>query len=102
MRGWFQKLAQVRKSTAALRRGDFQAVYASDSQKIVAFARRFAGETVIVAANASDTQRTALLPAGSEATSAINLLTGEQYPVQQGQISITLPAWGGAWLQIQG
>jgi len=102
LRSWFQKLAQVRKDTPALSRGDFRAIHSSNHDGMVAFARRFAGESVIVVANASQTQCAALLPVGGEAASAQNLLTGEQYTVQQGQIHITLPAWGGAWLRVQG
>lgn len=102
LRAWFRKLAQARKGSGALTRGDFHAVYASDSQGVVAFERRHADETVIVTANASDSQRAVILPAGGGASAAQNLLTGEHVPLEQGQIQITLPAWGGAWLRLQG
>lgn len=102
LRGWFQKLARLRKSIPALKRGDFHVVNAYDSEHGVAFARRYEGETIIVAANASDVTRSMPIPVGSDVATAHNLLTGEHFSVQQGMIQITLPAWGGAWLRLQG
>ncbi len=103
LRAWFQKLIRARKSTPALRRGDFAVIHASDVEQTVAFARPFAAESVLVVINAGPQSRQVGVPVAAlgwaDGRQVLDLLSGARTIVEAGQARLDLPAWGGAWLQ---
>jgi hypothetical protein len=68
-----------------------------------AFARVLAEESVLVAINASPTNRVMHLPVSalnwSDEQIVRNILGKEEYKVSENKIEVHLPAWGGIWLK---
>lgn len=92
-----QKLFKVRQSSAALRQGERVTLLGADPAVYV-FARQLAGETVLVAINASGSTRTVSTevtrlgyPTGTVLTDA---LAGGTVTVSGANLSLTVPAYG--------
>jgi glycosidase len=94
-----QRLLALRRDHAVLRRGSLSAPLQLDDHVIV-FAREGQGELVLVALNNADSAQMASfpLPAGTRATRFEDVLTGEVFNAQNGQLSLSVPALYGRML----
>lgn len=97
-----QRLSHLRKEHAVQRHGDLKRVMVDEKQNCYAFARHNDGSLIMVALNASRSKRTLTLPAldqgWRDGDIKTNLLNGDAHPVTGGHISLTLPAYGSAWI----
>jgi glycosidase len=96
-------LVRLRKNHHALRRGDFVMLDLSDHPNCFAFARKAAGDKVLIIMNASATGLDLKINVEKmdwdDGRVAWNLITPErQFTVVNRSIEINLPAWGGVWL----
>ena len=99
LRAYFKKLIQIRKNSAALRRGDFKRIYIEEGGSVYAYARIFGDEKVLIAINADENEKSIELPVNElgweNGIEMENLLSGDRYGINDGKIRINLPPWGG-------
>lgn len=88
------RLAEAKKSSAALNYGDFQSLVLTNRQCV--FRRQTKEETVLVAVNADENEFTARFDAG--ARRAKDLLTGTEYPLENG---FTMRGYGAWFLRLE-
>lgn len=105
LRNWIKELIQIRKNHTSLRRGDFEIVYASDSEPILAMKRSVQEETVLVVANASaKTQQlsVSINVSNQRPQGSILDLLGHKISAswQDGNLNTTLPPFTGAYFLI--
>jgi hypothetical protein len=95
-------LITLRKRYAALRRGDYQPVFADNRRGCFAFARVLGEERILAVINASGIQRHLRLPAArlgwEDGRILRNLLGREEYIVSGETVLVSLPPWGGAYI----
>ncbi len=96
-----RKVGQARRELAALRRGTYRSLYATET--FLAYAREYMGQTVVVALsldpNATSTQVTLPVSLGlSEGTSLTDRLGGGTTSVSSGKVSVALAGFGAAIL----
>ena len=100
LRSWIKILIAIRKRSPSLRRGDFVQLFAEDG--LYAFARTLGEEKILIVLNATGRSRRFELPCTPlgwiEEWIVQNLIGHEKMTVAGGQITSTLPAWGGAWI----
>jgi len=95
---WYQRLFQIRKQEAALRRGSFRLLNADDDRQIYVFERALGTEAIIVALNNTWNTRTAII----EATQPYqDILTGKVFPPRENHISLELGSKSGMILKPQ-
>jgi hypothetical protein len=96
-----QSMIALRKNWSALRRGSYKRVFVDDRRSCYAFARILGSEKVLVAMNASPTQRYLRLPVAglgwADGRILRNLLGREEFLVSGDTLAITLPPWGSVW-----
>ena len=102
IRNYVKKLIQLRKSHAALRRGDYKHI-GQENAKCYAFARSTADEKVLILMNASETELKLTLDVkmiGWEDGRIVGDLIDpdKQAVISNSTLEIILPAWGGVWL----
>ncbi|QGP90952.1 Neopullulanase 2 [Neomoorella glycerini] len=99
---FYRRLIALRQRLLPLRRGYFQPLFTDDRADVYAYARRLAGERVIVILNAGDLPQAITLAAGelaiADGTTWQDGLSGRYFEVQGGQISLPLEANSGAIL----
>ena len=103
LRDWVKRLIGLRRELLVLRRGDFRRIYLNESQACYAFARLTTAQQVVVVMNASPLPRQFCIPVGmiswSDGMAVYDVIhPGVKYQVEQGCITLALPAWGGAWI----
>ncbi len=102
LQAWVKQLIEIRKSTAALREGDYLPLLSQDTPAGYAFARHLGSGCVIVALNASEQPVRLSIPVqklGLENGTIFNhLLTAQQATVENGTVQIELNAFSGAYL----
>ena len=91
---WISKLASAKKSSEALCYGDFRSVVLTNKQCI--FERKAAGERVLVAINADDSEYVAHFDAGCG--TAVDLITGKKHDFGGGS---RLPAYSAAFWKME-
>ena len=91
---WISKLASAKKSSEALCYGDFRSVVLTNKQCI--FERKAAGERVLVAINADDSEYVAHFNAGCGM--AVDLITGKKHDFGGGS---RLPAYSAAFWKME-
>ena len=91
---WISKLAAAKKSSEALCYGDFRSVVLTNKQCI--FERKAAGERVLVAINADDSEYVAHFNAGCGM--AVDLITGKKHDFGGGS---RLPAYSAAFWKME-
>ena len=91
---WISKLAAAKKSSEALCYGDFRSVVLTNKQCI--FERKTAGERVMVAINADDSEYVAHFDAGCG--TAVDLITGKDHDFGGGS---RLPAYSAAFWKME-
>jgi cyclomaltodextrinase / maltogenic alpha-amylase / neopullulanase len=101
LRASVQSMIALRKNWSALRRGSYKRVFVDDRRSCYAFARILGSEKVLVAMNASPTQRYLRLPVAglgwADGRILRNLLGREEFLVSGDTLAITLPPWGSVW-----
>jgi glycosidase len=102
LRQWIKKLITLRKDSVALRRGDFRLLAGDDATGLFSFARKDGQDQVTAVFNFSKEPRKVLIKAvdlGGQASQLLkDLLSGQSYQVAGGNLELTVPAWGAAWL----
>jgi len=93
----YRSLIAVRKSSPALRRGDYQTLLADDARRLFAFARRAEGDEVLVALNADELMNAVELDAADGPWT--DALSGATYQASDGRLSLTIPPLAGAILR---
>ena len=104
LRSHYAALAALRASTPALTDGDFRILATNDADGTVAFGRRTDAGAAIVAINRSGEGQTLTIPVDGFAPDGtsfslgigVGLASGGPWVAAGGEISITLPALGGA------
>jgi len=98
---WVQALVAGRKARASLRRGEMVRLAADSARGWYAFARVLGEEKTLVVLNLSDKPVEASIPVSKlwhEGRSMRSLLDSRPFLVQDGKLTISLPAWGGMWV----
>lgn len=99
---WTRRLVRLRNHLDVLKSGDLIPVFADDSTRTLAYARRLDRDVAVVVLNASSRARslTVPLPAAlrGRLTGASDLLFGTSVRVSPGQVRLTLPPFGAAVL----
>ena len=103
LRAWVSALISARKRLVSMRRGDYCRVLADDRRRCYVFSRSLGDEKVLVALNASPTNRHLRVPVGdlgwTDGRIVRSLLGQEEYIVEGNTVVIHLPPWGGAWVR---
>jgi cyclomaltodextrinase len=95
LRGFVKELTAVRRSHAALRRGDHECLYSD--RGMYAFRRWLDREVILIALNAAETAQSVEIDLSAERVSEPHLLFGKsEIQVTGGRIRLTLPARTGA------
>ena len=87
------KLGKIRQESKVLSYGEYRELLLTTRQ--YAFARTLDDKDVITAVNNDDSASTIWIPYQGSRTEFTGAITGECYPVENGQISVTLDACGG-------
>jgi glycosidase len=98
---WVQALAAGRKTRASLRRGETVRLMVEPASGWYAFARVLGEEKTLVVMNLSEKPVEASIPVSqlwNEGRSVRSLLDSRPFVVQDGKLTISLPAWGGMWV----
>jgi len=99
---WIKLLIRLRKELIVLRRGDLQCLCADPDNGCLAFTRRLTGENIIVTLNAGPVRHTlniSVKEIGCQDGSRLRgLLTGNEYIVDEGKVTVTLDPWNGDWI----
>ncbi len=102
LRAWTKTLISYRKRIPALRRGDYRRMLVDDRRSCYVFARSLGDQSVLIAMNASPTQRYLRVPVSdlgwTDGRILHNLLGIEEYLVSGDSLSINLPPFGSAWV----
>ncbi len=98
----FQKLIAIRKTYSALRSGSFITLLTDDANKIYSFGRMDQNNRLAVILNDDASTHTVTIPAYQlsmiNGSSVTDQLTGNTYQVQNGQLTVTVQAYGGTIL----
>lgn len=101
---YYQQLTKQRGKSDVLVSGDLQFLLADDNAGAVAYGRTLDNDASVVVLNTSKQQQTiavpmsGYLPDGTKLVAVVGELKGD-YIVQDGQLTITVPALGGALLE---
>lgn len=93
------KLAKIHSSCDAFWNGRYQELLLTNRQ--YAFARHGKTSTAIIAANNDDAEATVSIPVPTAAASAINRLDNTAVSIENGKLTITLPANTGVVLELR-
>ncbi len=98
----FHQLISLRKTYPALSTGSFITLLTDDSNGVYSYGRMDANNRVAVILNNSSSSRTVTIPAYqlsmTDGSAVTDKLTGNTYHVQNGQLTMTVPAYYGAVL----
>ncbi|MBP7228787.1 MAG: alpha-glucosidase C-terminal domain-containing protein [Longilinea sp.] len=100
LRAWVKHLIALRHVSPSLRRGDYRGLDCASSN-CYAFLRSVEEETVLVVLNASEQAQTLTLAAPEqwpEGYQPMDMLGGRAGRVMDGQVTLTLAAWGVVYL----
>lgn len=96
---FIKKLADIHTSCDAFWNGRYQELLLTNRQ--YAFARHGNTATAIVAANSDDAEATISIPVPAAASFFINRLNDTAVPLENGKLTITLPANAGVVLELR-
>ncbi len=101
LRAYIKQLITFRKTSAALRHGDYCPLLADDQAGTLAFARLYQDERLVVIMNGSASMRQVLVPVSSlglpDGCIVENPLNRQAAAVQDGFLVVTLSPCEGAW-----
>ncbi len=97
LRNFYKKLINIRKQNSALRTGDFKTLLTEG--KIYAYQRENENQKIVVILNNKPTKKTISLKTDFSKTKVKDLLSGIEYSLKNGVITITLPSYSGAILK---
>lgn len=102
LRDDIKRFITARKSSVALRRGDFRRIESSDAETVFAFVRESGGEQVLVVMNTSDRVKTAVIPTAQlknkPGRTMHSLLNNRQAAVENELLTLTLAPYEGDYL----
>lgn len=102
LHGWTKKLISARKTSKALRRGDYQRIVASNDMRYYAFARCLGEEKVLVVLNATEKSCKLTIPVNEldweEGQKVQDMLSKARYRVADEGVTVDLPPWGAVYL----
>ncbi|MCH5252199.1 MAG: alpha-glucosidase C-terminal domain-containing protein [Lachnospiraceae bacterium] len=87
------KLGQIRQNTPALSYGEYKELLLMNRQ--YAYSRSYQGTDVIAVVNNDEQEAVLRIPYSGSQTSFTGSLTQKTYTVENGQIEVVLPAYGG-------
>jgi alpha-glucosidase len=98
-----RKLTTIRKTYPALRTGSFMTLLTDDANKLYAYGRFDATNRIAVALNNDSVAHAVTVPVGqmsvTNGSHLTELISGTQYTVQNGQVSVTVNGHYGAILE---
>ena len=102
LRHWAKTLIALRKRYPALRRGDYQRLLMDDKNGRYVFARTLGEEKIIAAMNAGPHEQKVDIPVAAlgwqDGRTVLNLIDYAKYTVSDGNLTLALPPWAGAWI----
>ena len=102
LRNWVKTLIALRKQHPALRSGEYGRLCSSAEEGCLGFFRRMGEDEIVVVMNASPNQHLVEVGVGEMGWRGDrivrSLLTGKEYPVSGGILSVRLPPWAGEWI----
>jgi cyclomaltodextrinase / maltogenic alpha-amylase / neopullulanase len=106
LRAWAQKLITVRKSSQALRRGEYTPLVSEEGSTAYAFARTTAEECVVIALNPTGSPVEIDIPVHSlgiaDGSLLKDVLGNEETPVKNGRVHLHLNQVSGVYLAEDG
>jgi cyclomaltodextrinase len=100
LRAWVRTLISLRKRTPCLRRGGYLSLYSQDG--CYAFARTLGEEKILVVMNANNRSCKVEIPCSdlgwSDGLPLRGLISGENYTLTNGKLSLSLSPWNGNWI----
>jgi maltose alpha-D-glucosyltransferase/alpha-amylase len=98
---WTKRIIRIRKAHAVFGRGDFRFVLPAD-ERVLAYLRSYAGETMLVVVNLSDSSQTPALDlAGFAGATPTDLLSDEHLaPITIEPYPLALQPYGYRWLHL--
>ncbi|WP_333647170.1 alpha-amylase family glycosyl hydrolase [Lacrimispora sp.] len=96
--GLIGRLGQIHKENPHFHGGRYQELLLTNRQ--YAFARFYEGQALVTAVNNDDKEAFVQIACPSQGDIAVDLLSGEQYPVRDQKIQLTIPANRGVILKI--
>ena len=103
LREWIQRLIAIRKQMPVMRRGEYARLAVDAGLGCYAFTRQLGLDLVLAALNTNAQAQTWSVDVHSlgwkDGQKVYNLLGQESFEVAQGSLTLTLPAFGGLWLQ---
>lgn len=97
---WYAKLATIRNNYTALRTGSVEPVKGTGDE-ILSYVRRDNSDTMLVAMNNSATAKDAVFDLNDlklDATALTDVISGTNYTVVAGKVTISIPAYNGVIL----
>lgn len=95
---YISKLGHIHEENPEFAGGRYEELLLTNRQ--YAFARFHEGHAIITAVNNDEASAFLSIPCPAAGNEALNLLTGEHFPVTNGRVELTLPACQGAILKI--
>jgi glycosidase len=97
---WTQALIAMRRDRASLRRGEYIHLAADAAHGWYAFARTLGAEKTLILVNLTDQPVEASVPViklWNDNRAVRSLLDNRPFQLQEGKLTVSLPAWGGMW-----
>jgi glycosidase len=103
LRANIQRLINIRKNSAALRRGDFRALLVDEKRVAYAFARKSGESSLMVILNASATRRQFRISVEelgwNDGRILQDLLSRKEFIVSGSEVNITVEPWEAMWVK---
>ncbi len=96
--GFIRMLLHIHETNPQFHGGPYKELLLTNRQ--YAFARLWEGQAIITAVNNDESEAFAAIPCPAEGDTAVDLLTGEEYPVRDHKIELNIPACRGVILKI--
>lgn len=93
-----RKLGRLKREVKALSGGRYKELLLTNRQ--YAFARMLEGETLITAVNNDENPAELSIPVPVQGTRAVDLLTDQEVPMENGRLNVKLLPGGSACVQI--
>ncbi len=96
---YYKNLIRLRHENPPLQLGTMRGILTDDERRIYGFSRAHDGETLVVLLNNNEESQDVRVPVGFPAAQVLDLLSGKQYPVSDGEVHLSVGAFAGAVLK---
>lgn len=96
---YYKQLIRIRLSNKPLTHGDFRTILADELRNLYLYTRAFEGERMIMALHAGNKEEKAEIAVPEGWEMAKELISGEELPVIDGKVQLTLKGYKGAILK---